>query len=366
MSWKAATSGLAAVAALALSAHAHGPQKPPGPGPSASPLIIKEQGDFYVGGKIVHAPATSSEGTDPIPGDVVVDQAYVQYQIPQNKKFDLPVILIHGSWHTGKTYGTTPDGREGWGTYFVRQGFSTYVIDDVNRGRSPFDMRKLAEVRLGLEPPSALPPISARGTADAWTGFRLGPSLGVLNPGSQFPAGTDVALQYFSQLTYMYRNPEQQDKRVAGVVALLDKIGPAILLTHSSTGPIGWAAALARPDLVKSVVSVEPINLGTFTQFNALAKRPILIIRGDFDTAAGVAEADNFVADLRAARGVAKFISLPRIGIRGNSHMMMVERNNLKLADIIIDWIKDNVKKGNGGGHGHGNNPWDKFAFGGH
>src|SRR5436190_10214714 len=42
------------------------------------------------------------------------------------------------------------------------------------------------------------------------------------------------------------------------LVALLGKIGPAILMTHSQSGPIGWPVADARPDLVKTLISVEP------------------------------------------------------------------------------------------------------------
>jgi hypothetical protein len=82
--------------------------------PKQKPLVIAAQGDFYVGGQIVFSPATSSSGEgDPNPGHVVVDQVYVQYQVPEKGKYRLPLILAHGSWHTGKTYGSTPDGREG-------------------------------------------------------------------------------------------------------------------------------------------------------------------------------------------------------------------------------------------------------------
>jgi hypothetical protein len=38
------------------------------------------------------------------------------------------------------------------------------------------------------------------------------------------------------------------------------------------------------------------------------------------------------------------FISLPSIGIHGNSHMMMLDNNNLQVADVIIDWIDKHVK----------------------
>jgi hypothetical protein len=44
---------------------------------------------------------------------------YVQYWIPETLGTLPPVIMVHGSSHTGKTYETTPDGREGWATYIV-------------------------------------------------------------------------------------------------------------------------------------------------------------------------------------------------------------------------------------------------------
>jgi len=35
---------------------------------------------------------------------------------------------------------------------------------------------------------------------------------------------------------------------------------------------------------------------------------------------------------------------LPKVGIRGNSHMLMQDRNNLHLADLILDWIDKHVE----------------------
>ena len=50
---------------------------------------------------------------------------------------------------------------------------------------------------------------------------------------------------------------EQRLMRKAGA-ALLDRIGPAVLITHSQGGVHGWTWADARPDLVKAIVAVEP------------------------------------------------------------------------------------------------------------
>ena len=65
---------------------------------------------------------------------------YVQFQIPANKKANMPpVIMVHGSTHTAACLESTPDGREGWAPYFVRKGISTYIVDQAGRGRSGFD-----------------------------------------------------------------------------------------------------------------------------------------------------------------------------------------------------------------------------------
>jgi hypothetical protein len=102
---------------------------------------------------------------------------------------------------------------------------------------------------------------------------------------------------------------------------------------------------------VKRVVSVEPIALSAFTEFAALAAVPLTIIRGDFDTPEAVADARTFVANLQAAGGNATFTSLAEVGISGNSPMMMMERNNLELADLLIDWLRQNVAGVTRGGH---------------
>jgi pimeloyl-ACP methyl ester carboxylesterase len=272
---------------------------------------------------------------------VVINQMYVQYQIPADKHFRLPVIMVHGSWHTGKTYGSTPDGREGWGTFFVRRGFSTYIVDDPNRGRASYDMTNINLVRLGMAPPESLPRILQRTNEQAWTGFRMGPELGRLNPGGKFPL--EAADQYFAQLTDNYRGTPENEKITRALIALVDSIGPAVILTHSQSGPFGWLAAIARPELVKAVLSVEPISSWTPIDFEKLARTPVAIIRGDFDTETGVATSQGFIDSTAAAGGDASLVRLPEVGITGNSHMMMLEKNNLQIARLIIDWLKEHV-----------------------
>src|SRR5437764_1075402 len=99
-------------------------------GAADEPLTIAKQGNFYIGGKYVE-----------IKGDTpMVGQAYVQFQIPARQTHSFPIIMIHGGSQTGSGWISTPDGREGWATYFLRRGYAVYVVDQVARGRSPYVM----------------------------------------------------------------------------------------------------------------------------------------------------------------------------------------------------------------------------------
>ena len=97
-------------------------------GAADEPLMIAKQGNFYIGGKYVE-----SKGDMPMVG-----QAFVEYQIPQRQIHPYPIVMIHGGGQTGSGWISTPDGREGWATYFVRRGYAVYVVDQVARGRSAY------------------------------------------------------------------------------------------------------------------------------------------------------------------------------------------------------------------------------------
>src|SRR5258708_35234335 len=121
-------------------------------GPAAAePLVIEQQGSFFVGGRNVKSETLSTLPAYAPAGTITVDQMYVHYQIPVAAK-RLPVTLIHGCCLTGKTWETTPDGRMGWDEFFVRAGFPTYVIDQVSRVRSPIDPAPFNSVKLGKGP----------------------------------------------------------------------------------------------------------------------------------------------------------------------------------------------------------------------
>ena len=109
------------------------------------PLVIEDQGSFFIGGipkvtPYATMPPPNAPDPTPQPNQITIGQMYVQFQIPANKKANTPpVIMVHGSTHTAACLESTPDGREGWWPYFVRNGISTYIVDQAGRGRSGFD-----------------------------------------------------------------------------------------------------------------------------------------------------------------------------------------------------------------------------------
>src|SRR3954453_13014760 len=108
-------------------------------------LVLKEQGTFFVGGKVERrSPNTSVPGDNKFAvGDIAANAMYVEYQVPETLKYKYPIVMLHGGGHSGQVYRTTPDGREGWFTSFARRGFAVYVVDAPNRGRSGWDPTNL-------------------------------------------------------------------------------------------------------------------------------------------------------------------------------------------------------------------------------
>ena len=309
------------------------------------PLVIEEQGSFFVNGQVIttNFPSVPASGS-PVPGTIVVNQMYVQYQVP-NGKTGVPVVMVHGSGHTGKTFETTPDGREGWANYFVRHGFPVYVVDHSGRARSSFDPTPINRAKFESNP-TLIPSLAATTREGAWVGFRIGPTFGVPYPGEQFPI--DAFDQYAAQLV-----PNTEVTLVGGganstnaLVALLDKIGPAILIAHSQGSLYALGATVARPNLVKALVLAEGSCAATPSEIaSAYVHVPYMAVIGDNRPPERNVQCQTTVNAINDAGGNAKFLLLPTGGVMGNSHMMMLDKNNLEVADVILDWIKYNVRK---------------------
>jgi pimeloyl-ACP methyl ester carboxylesterase len=304
------------------------------------PFTLAEQGSFYVGGTVEFRDPNSTTVNDPRfpPGDIAVNAMYVEYQIPETRKYRYPIILMHGGGHSGKVYETTPDGREGWYTSFMRRGFAPYNVDAPNRARTGYDPTQRYKVYLGLADPSTLEIGNIYSAQGAWVAFRWGPSYGVQYPGQQFPV--DHLNDYLPESVPSYRDATQNPKIVADLVALIDKLGPCILLGWSTGTSNVMNAAAQRTNLVKGVIGIEGAPPSGGVDVAALAKIPVLVVFGD-NTSPAAAQA--FTDQLKQLGDDASTIWLPDVGIHGNGHTMMLERNNEEIADLIEGWIAGHV-----------------------
>jgi pimeloyl-ACP methyl ester carboxylesterase len=318
--------------------------------PKLPPLNVVDIGSFHVGGRLVEvsgkpikevvfSPGSAPAKIDPN-GNYLVEQMYVQYFIPKDVKGKLPILLWHGGGLTGVTYETTPDGREGWQQFFIRQGWKTYVSDAVERGRS------------GWASPDIWPTEPQYLTVDnPWARFRIGsgnwndnPEKRTQFPGSQFPA--EGYLNFMRQVVPRWTTTDAAT--IAAYTELVDKVCPCVVLVHSQGGQFGQRVAQARPDKVKALILVEPAGFGDPEKASALKNTPILTIYGDYidrDSRWPTIRKTQLALNQKYidAGGSVDVINLPDFGIKGNSHMMMMDHNNLQIAQLIEDWLK---KKG--------------------
>jgi len=157
------------------------------------PLVIDDQGSFFIGGvpKVTNYATVPGPNQQPAPNQITIGQMYVQFQIPATKKRNAaPVIMVHGSTHTAACLESTPDGREGWYPYFVRKGISTYLVDQAGRGRSGFDesviheaaaLIRSGDVQKGLAMLPSMGRITDNGAWTQWFGHLIPPGSTILN-----------------------------------------------------------------------------------------------------------------------------------------------------------------------------------------
>jgi pimeloyl-ACP methyl ester carboxylesterase len=336
--------------------------------PSKRPLVLAQQGSFFVGGRHFFSDAAGWDligllgqfGTD----DVTVDQMYVQFQVPVSRKKHVPLVFVHGCCLTSKTWETTPDGRMGWYEYFTRNGYPTYLAEQSGRARSGFNGTIYNEVKEGLQPLSAQPPVLIAGAQFAWSVFRFGPSFGVAWPDEQFPMDKveelykqvipDLILTEVPNLLAEFSSPTTNNPTVVNMAALARQLGGAILIGHSQSSGFPTQATLKDATGVRGIIGLETGCFGNLdaAQIATLATVPILIVVGDHQAPPPPpASCATEMQQVNAAGGDMTFISLPDVGLHGNSHMMMQDRNNLQVADVLLDWIDQHVEQP--GGHKH-------------
>ncbi len=338
--FRASSSGFrAAVLALALA----------GPALPVSAQTLKEFGSFHVGGRQVSLdgfPITESVFTkgaaptrvDPN-GDFQVEQMWVQYLVPEPARSRYPLLMWHGGGLTGVTWDTKPDGQPGWMQYFFRAGHPVYVSDAVERGRASW--ARYPEIWQGQP--------FFRTKKEAWEIFRFGPvgsyhldpAKRVAFDGMRFPT---VALDQFAK-QFVPRWTTNDAATLAAYNALVQAVGPSVVMVHSQSGNFGFQAALAAPDKVKAIVAVEPAGApAPGPELDKLKDIPILIIWGDYVDKHEVwvrqqPASRRFADDLKARGGKVEWIDLPAIGIKGNSHMVMMDTNSDEVAGLIQQWM---------------------------
>lgn len=357
---------------------------------SSPPLMLKGEGSFFVGGNthVIDPKYVSPSSFSADSGNSMINQMYVQYQIPQNAIDQYPIVFVHGCCLTSKTWETTPDGRMGWYEYFTRRGFKTYMGEQVGRGRSGFDALTYQKVLTGDLPGNKNPAILIATDKFAWSVFRWGdydtktPFKDERFPMQTVGVGKNSTLTFYKQVipdlnstlseassptcadgTCTPSDPNAPFNTPDNMALLANQLGGAILVGHSQSSGYPTMAAL-RPNSsnVKGIIQLETGCFSNLTAANiqVLKNIPILIMVGDhFTTAQPPATCVTMQKQIKEAGGDMTFVALPDIGIHGNSHMFMQDNNNLQIADLIIKWISNHVKFKNHGhwddhGHDHG------------
>jgi len=355
-----------------------------------APLTIEDQGSFFVGGvkKITdHAsvPTLPAAPTPPpdAPHQITIGQMYVQFQIPARKYGGWPVIMVHGSAHTAAALESTPDGREGWYPYFVRKGVPSYVVDQSGRGRSGFDESVLNE---GKGP--GIPRITDDGAWTNWFGH-LVPAKSTIRTGRLIPHGDpedpdphpdkfehvtplfplEAVDEYYKQLvpngevTLPGSTCESCDPKELSpantwtpqnLATLVEQLGGAVVVTHSQAGIMGHHMARILKErghlnLLKGLVTLEgscslPNSGLTAADFDNI---PYMALKGDYTATSMVCQetVDAINARRGSTQGTAKadYLKLDEMGILGVTHMMMLDKKNLEIADVIYNWIGKSV-----------------------
>jgi pimeloyl-ACP methyl ester carboxylesterase len=348
------TIAIAATAAL-LSACAHdrgGMGAGHGPG-NRTHYGVAEIGSFHVGGRQVTLSGLPTKeivftaGAPPLKvdpnGDFEVEQMYVQYVklFGPYARAKYPLLMWHGGGLAGVTWETKPDGKAGWQQFFLRAGHDTYVSDAVERGRASW--ARYPEI-FKTEP-------FFRTKKEAWELFRIGPADSYATEparrrahaeGSQFPV--EAFDQFAKQGIPRWATNDAATQ--AAYDALVQKICPCVIIVHSQGGNFTFNAALKAPDKVKAVIAVEPSGAPDPTKLSVAPLKgvPHLFVWGDYldrqDLWKRITPSiDRYEAALRTQGGVVDRIDLPKAGHRGNSHMLMMDRNSDQVAQLVQDWM---------------------------
>ena len=358
--------------------------------PTFSTEDLARTGIFYAGGQYVGEPGKETMGGD----------AYVEVWVPKQIKHPYPIVYVHGAGQTATDWEQTPDGRPGWAYYFAKQGYVQYMVDSPARGRSPYVPGVDGNLTI-----RNVPNLEEIFTASAKKGNFPRAHLHNQFPGTGLMG--DPIFDNFAKTQVQFLGgggPVSQDEMThRALVALLDAINsPVILLTHSQGGTPGWLTADSRPNQVKAIVTIEPaappikgVNTATLAYTDGpggltwgVAAGPITydppvkdpaelqpVLEAKSDAPGDVVpcyvqkepahklinlvkipvvylsseggyhrEYDPCLAKWLNQAGVhTQFVRLEDVGIHGNGHELMLEKNSDDIAKYIGNWIDKNV-----------------------
>ncbi|RFU24347.1 hypothetical protein B7463_g11991, partial [Scytalidium lignicola] len=335
---------------------------------------------FYVGGEYVNTTA----------GHLFSNQMYVEKLTPQTASQPYPLVFIHGQAQSGTNWLNKPDGGAGWATYFLKEGYTVYIIDQTERARSAWNPTGgTAQSTYSAEI------IEQRFTAPAV--FNLWPqaSLHTQWPGTGLMGDPIFDTYYASNVQFQADTIVQETKMQNAGAALLDKIGAAVLISHSQGGLMPWVIADVRPQLVKAIISIEPtgppfideifsvaptrpygltdipltyhpapdnltVPLPTMTIPNNSSGLATCLIQAEparqlvnfknipvlLETSEASYHAvydDCTYQFLLQASVPAQRLKLADIGIHGNGHLHFMEKNSDQIAAVLDSWIKKTV-----------------------
>jgi pimeloyl-ACP methyl ester carboxylesterase len=330
------------------------------------PIILRTMGSLMFGGSV-----TAFENGE----TYHADHGYAQYFIPQNAR-NYPLVMWHGMEQSGKTWETTPDGRDGYMQIMTRRDWPVYIIDQPGRGRA-------GRTQLEFMPPSAIP--TSASESGAWNAFRLGiwlpPEDINFFPNVQFPQDPESISQFLRWQTpntgnFSQNSSDSSPVMINAVTDLFRRIGSGILVTHSASGGLGWFVGINEPELIKGIVAYEPGGV-VFPEgerpadiesanelaaliirprmipkedFLKLTKMPILIVYGDNILPSphftvefwrlSLERAKQFVEAVNRHGGDAQLVVLPEIGIHGNTHFPFTDLNNIEVANQLADYLR--------------------------
>jgi pimeloyl-ACP methyl ester carboxylesterase len=270
---------------------------------------------------------------------------HVEWEAPLPPTGKPSLVLIHGGGGQGAEWLKTPDGRPGWAPALSAHGYPVYVVDRPGYGRAATGAEELGE----LGPPPTAASLAAL--------FR--PSAGecpVAAAHSQWPGpgGPPEEDEVLAAMVAGAR-PMPVDLRVAHELerhagaALLDRIGPAVLIAHSAGAPAAWLMADARPELVRAVVALEPAGppfrvregpraglpcgLTAAPLHSGLSQLAVVLVCAEASTQhPHQAPARDY---LEQAGADVELLLLAEHGVKGNGHGMIFERNHLEVLGVV-------------------------------